>query len=156
MKSPNLLLGGLVLCSLLLPVRVLRAQSGGCGLLKPADLTTLLGGTVVAKPVGNACNWSTASGTKKLLSIAPKAAGPAAAMAFAGARKGAAKGGAVTVTDETGLGDKAFASLTSFGVVVMMLKQGRMLQLQYHAGAAGTAKDLDTLRPVAKKAIAAF
>jgi hypothetical protein len=41
-------------------------------------------------------------------------------------------------------------------VALMMLKQGRLLQLQYWTGAAGTAKDLDALRPVAKKAITAF
>jgi hypothetical protein len=77
-------------------------------------------------------------------------------MVFAAARKSAARNGAVTVTDEPGLGDKAFASLESFGVALMMLKQGRLLQLQYWTGAAGTAKDLDALRPVAKKAITAF
>jgi len=36
------------------------------------------------------------------------------------------------------------------------MKQGRMFQLQYMTGAAGTAKDVEALRPVAKKAAAAF
>ena len=60
------------------------------------------------------------------------------------------------VTDVAGLGDKAFASLEPYGVALMMLKKGRVLQLQYWTGAAGAAKDLDALRPIAKKAIAAF
>jgi hypothetical protein len=37
-----------------------------------------------------------------------------------------------------------------------MLKQGRLLQLQYWTGASGTAKDAGALLPVAKKAIAMY
>jgi hypothetical protein len=154
MKIPALLLGGLVLGPLLFFAQPLRAQSDRCGLLKPAELTTLLGGTVVAKSLGGACKWTAAGSAKKLIAAKMMVTGPAAAMALAGARNGAARDG--TVTDEGGLGDKAFSSLTSFGVALVTLKQGRLLQLQYWTGAAGTARDLATLRPVAKKAIAAF
>lgn len=154
MKIPALLLGGLVLGPLLFFAQPLRAQSDRCALLKPADLTALLGGTPIAKPNAGGCIWAVSGSTRKLLALKYSATGPAATMAFAGARKGAANGG--TVTDEAGLGDKAFASLASFGVALVMLKQGRLLQLQYWMGAAGTAKDLAALRPVAKKAIAAF
>jgi hypothetical protein len=155
-RRAALLLGGLVLGLLLFSAQPLRAESDGCALLKPADLTTLLGGTPIANPNAGGCIWTVSGSTKKLVAINKyKANGPAAEMAFAGARGNAGKGGDV-VTDEAGLGDKVFSNLASFGVALMVLKQGRLLQLQYWTGAAGTAKDLDALRPVAKKAIAAF
>jgi len=131
-------------------------NSDSCALLKPADLTALLGGMPITKPNAGACSWTASGSSRKLIAARLKATGPAAEMAFAGARNGATKGGAGKVTDEAGLGDKAFASQESFGVVLVMLKQGRLLQLQYWTGAAGSAKDLGALRPVAKKAIAAF
>lgn len=129
-------------------------NSDACALLKPADLTALLGGTPIATNNRGNCSWTASGSTKKLLVLKYKIAGPGAEMAFAGMRKNIAKGD--KVTDEAGFGDKAFASQASFGVVLMIIKQGRLLQLQYHTGAAGTAKDLGALRPVAKKAVAAF
>jgi hypothetical protein len=83
-----------------------------------------------------------------------KTPGVSSEMAFAGARQNAHRTG--KVTDEAGLGDKAFAVMGSGGVVLMIIKQGHLLQLQYMTGTAGTAKDLDALRSVAKKAIAAY
>ena len=131
------------------------AQAGdGCSLLKPADVTILLGGTAVAKPLGTGCKWT--AGSKKLLLMKTKASGPAAQMAFAGARNAAGKGGTVKVADESGMGDKAFSALPSFGVAVVVMKTGRIFQLQYWTGGTGTASDLAALRPVAKKAAAAF
>lgn len=131
-------------------------NSSSCALLKPADLTSLLGGTVTATNNAGACSWTASGSKRKLIAAKPKDTGPAAEMVFAGAQKGAAKGGKGTVINEAGLGDKAFASLESFGVALVMLKQGRLLQLQYWTGAAGTAKDIEALRPVAKKAITAL
>lgn len=132
----------------------LETKADSCALLKPDDLTTLLGGTPTAKPSGDSCSWTASDSTSNLITIKYASTGMAAEMAFASARKNAAKGG--TVTDEAGLGDKAFARLGSTGVVLIMIKQGRLLQMQYKTGAAGTAKDLDALRPVAKKAIEAY
>jgi hypothetical protein len=154
-RRAALLLGGLVLGLLVFSTQPLRAESDGCALLKPADLTTLLGGTPTANPNASGCNWTASGSARKLVAIKYKATGQAAEMAFTGFRGNVARNGAV-VTDEAGLGDKAFASLESFGVAMVMVKQGRLLQLQYWTGAAGTAKDLQALRPVAKKAIAAF
>jgi hypothetical protein len=154
-RRAALLLGGLVLGMLLFSTQPLGAESDGCALLKPSDLTTTLGGTPIASPNPGGCIWTASGSTKKLVALKYRATGPAAEMAFAGARGNAGKDGKV-VTDEAGLGDKAFTSLESFGVVLVMFKQGRMLQLQYWTGAAGTAKDLQALRPAAKKAIAAF
>ena len=129
-------------------------NSDACALLNPADLTTLLGGTPIAKSIRGNCSWTASGSKRKLLAIIYKNTGPNAEMAFAGMRKNVAKDG--KVTDEAGLGDKAFAATASFGVVLMTLKHGQLLQLQYWTGAAGTAKDIEALRPVAKKAIAAF
>ena len=154
-RTVALLFGGLALGLLLFSTQPLRAESDGCALLQPADLTTLLGGTSIAKPNAGGCIWTASGNTRKLVALKYRATGPAAEMAFAGARGNAGKDGTV-ITDESGLGDKAFASLPSFGVALVMLKKGRLLQLQYLTGAAGTAKDLEALRPVAKKAIAAF
>jgi hypothetical protein len=154
-RRAALLLGGLVLGLLLFSAQPLQAESDGCALLKPVDLTTLLGGTPIATSNQGGCIWTASDSARKLIAIKYRATGPAAEMAFAGARGNAGKDGKV-VNDEAGLGDKAFASLESFGVALVMFKQGRLLQLQYWPGAAGTAKDLQALRPVAKKAIAAF
>jgi hypothetical protein len=146
---------GISLLITLSPSAVIAApNSDACALLKPSDLTTLLGGTPIAKPNMGNCSWSTSGSKRKLMAIKYKAAGPGAEMAFAGMRNNVAKDG--KVTDEAGIGDKAFAATASFGVALMMLKHGRLLQLQYMTGAAGTAKDLGMLRPVAKKAVAAF
>jgi hypothetical protein len=41
-------------------------------------------------------------------------------------------------------------------VVLVMIKQGNLIQMQYRTEAPGTPKDIDLLRPVAKKVIAAF
>jgi len=156
MKIPTLLVGGLVLGTLLCSAQPLRAQSDSCGLLKSFDLSMLLGGPTTAKSSAGACSWTAAGSPKKLLAAKMSATGPNAEMAYAGARQAAGQEGEVTVTDVPGVGDKAFAVQTSFGVAMYMLKGGRLLQLQYWTGAAGTATDVAALVPVAKKAIAAF
>jgi hypothetical protein len=159
MKMPDVLIG-FVAMLMLSPLSVQagpvnEGKSDSCALLKPADLTTLLGGTPIANPKPGGCNWTASGSTKQLTAIVYQNTGMAAEMAFSGAKKNAAKGGG-TVTNEAGLGDRAFARLESFGVSLMTIKQGRLLQLQYGAGMAGTVKDLDALRPVAKKAIDAL
>ena len=57
MKIPALLPSGLVVASLLLSAPPLRAQADACGMLKPAVLTALLGGTPAPTPHPNACIW---------------------------------------------------------------------------------------------------
>ena len=155
MKFTSLLFRAFVPVALVLVSQPVRAQAGdGCSLIKAADVGTLLGGTAVAKPLGTGCSWT--SGGKKLLLIKMKVSGPAAQMAFSGARNAAAKGGTVKVADESGMGDKAFSALPSFGVALIVMKSGRLFQLQYWTGGTGTASDIAALRPVAKKAAAAF
>jgi hypothetical protein len=156
MKMPAMLLRGLVVGALLLGALPGRAESNSCRLINAAVLNALLGGGAVAKPNGGACSWTVAGSPRKLVAAAMKATGPGAEMAYAGGRKNSAQEGTNKVTDEAGIGDKAFAVQTSYGVALFMMKQGRMLQLQYWTGTHGTPKDVEALRPVAKKAIAEF
>lgn len=129
-------------------------KADSCALLNPDDLSSLLGGTATGKPKGDICNWTASGSTASLTTIKYPRTGMDAEMSFASARKNAASGG--PITDETGLGDKAFARLGATGVVLVIIKQGRLFQMQYKTGAAGTAKDLDALRPVAKKAVEVY
>ena len=136
------------------PTAPTEAKSASCALLKPADLTTLLGEAAEAKPTGDACSWTVSGSTNKLNILKYKNSGMAAEMAFAGARKNAAKNG--TVISQRGLGDNAFALMQPVGVVLLAIKNGQMVQLQYWSGKAGTDKDLEALVTVAKKAIEGF
>jgi hypothetical protein len=153
LRSP---LRGLVAGALLLAAAPHRAEPHVCTVLQPADLNALLGGVAAAKPNGGACQWTAAGSTRKVIAVRVKASGPGAEMAYAGARQNADQDGEAKVTDQAGIGDKAFAVQASFGVALFTLKGGRMLQLQYWTNAAGTAKDVEALRPVARKAAAAF
>ncbi len=135
---------------------IAASNQDACTLFTPADLTALLGGKVTAKGNAGSCTWTAAGSSKKLVAARMKATGPGAEMAYKGARMNAPDGGKVKVTDEAGLGDKAFSVMPSYGIAMFMLKQGRLLELQYWTGTKGTAKDLGLLRPVAKKAVAVF
>jgi hypothetical protein len=154
MQTSAALSASVVLALLLFSAQPLHAQADACGMLKPAELTALLGPSPTPTPHPNSCLWKGADGTHKLSLAKMKATGARAEMAFMGAHQNA--GGSGTVSDEAGLGAKAFATLTSIGVALTVLKQGRLMQMQYYTGGQGTPKDLDTLRPVAKKAVAAF
>lgn len=130
------------------------ANSGSCALLKPDDLKTLLGSSPVSQPKNGNCTWTVSGSPNKLIAAKYPETGMAAEMAYSAAQKSAAKGG--TVVNVQGVGDRAFARLNKSGVLLVTIKQGKLLQLLYSAGAEGTQKDLDTLQPIAIKAIAAF
>ena len=93
---------------------------------------------------------------RKLAVFTYKNAGVPGEMAYMGASKGAESDTGSNVTDENDIGDKAFSGTPSFGAMFVMLKGGRVLQLQFWTGALGTAKDRDALRVIARKAAAAF
>ena len=118
----------------------------------------LLGGTSTptAAPQGTTCAWKGADPKRKLAVLTYKSAGVPGELAYMGARKGAESDTGSNVTDENGIGDKAFSGTPSFGAIFVMLKGGRVLQLQFWTGARGTAGDRDALRVVAPKAAAAF
>jgi len=157
MKPPaslrRLLLGSLLLLAL---PHAVRAEAHACTLLQPADLVPLLGKPVAGKANAGACEWSVGGGPKKLIIARMKKTGADAEMAYAGARKNMAMDPSAKVTDEKGIGDKAFSVQTSFGVSLVALKGGRVLNLMFMAGAPGTEKDVAAMRSVARKAVAAF
>jgi hypothetical protein len=147
-------LRALLLGALLASALPARAEVDNCALLEPADLGALLGGTVTEAKNGSACAWSAAGSKKRLVASRMLATGPAAESAYAGARKHAGKDGRSRVVEETGMGDRAFSVLGETGVTLVAIKKGRLLQLQYWAGAPGTPRDAEALRPIARKALA--
>jgi len=152
------ILGALVLAVLMLLPEPLPAQTDACALLKADDVASLLGGTPThtARPAGQVCTWIGANAGRKLVVLTYKNTGVPGEAAFMGARKGAEAGENAKVSDETGIGDRAFSGQVSFGAVFVVLKQGRLLQLQYWTGSQGTSQDVAALRPVVQKAVAAF
>jgi hypothetical protein len=142
----------------MLSAQPLPAQTDACALLKAGDVAPLLGGTPThkASPQGQVCTWIGAEAGRKLIILTYKNRGVPGEAAFMGARKGAQAGENAKVNDESGIGDQAFSAQVSFGVVFVVLKQGRLLQVQYWTGGQGTSQDVAALRPVVQKAVAAF
>jgi len=130
------------------------ANQGPCALLKPEDLTKLLGSTPVSKHNSTTCTWTITGKPNGLSAAKYPGTGMAADMAFSKAHDNALKSGNVILVP--GIGDRAFARLNKIGVMMMIIDQGKLLQLIYATGAQGTNKDLEVLKPVAKKAMAAF
>ena len=156
MKRTIPLFPALALGALLCAVPQARAETPNCALLKPADLAKLLGGAATEKQKGGSCTWTAPGGKRMLVVARMQATGAPAEQAYAGARKNADKEGAGMVVEEPGLADKAFSVRTSLGVTLVAVKQGRLIQLQLATGAPGTPGDVEALRPVAGKALAAF
>jgi hypothetical protein len=156
MKLTLPLLPALALGALLCAVPPARAETSNCALLRPADVTGLLGGAATERQDGGSCTWTAQGGKRKLVVARMQATGAPAEQAYAGARKNADREGTTKVVEETGLADKAFSVRTSLGVTLVAVKQGRLIQLQLVTGAPGTPGDVEALRPVAGKALAAF
>ncbi len=152
-----LILGALTVAVLVTQATPLQAKTDACALLKAADMAALLGGTPTntTTPEKMTCTWTGSNAKRKLLILTYKEMVPGNVM-FMGARQGAQGQEGAKVSDESGIGDKAFSVQESFGVVFMVLKQGHVLQLQYWTGGHGTSQDVAALRPVVKKAVAAF
>ncbi len=154
----TLLLAALMLPALALTPRALLAQGNACALVKAADAAALLGASPTQKPTpgGMGCTWSSAKGPRRIAVLIYKNQGVPPEMAYMGARRGAEAGDDAKISDETGLGDKAFSGQVSFGVTFVVLKHGRVIQLQYWTGGHGGPKDVAAFRPVVQKAVAAF
>lgn len=148
----RLLLGSLLL--LAVPYAA-HAEAHTCALLQPADLTPLLAKPGAGKANGPGCTWSGAGGKKLIVSWTRPAVADLP-RALAEARKESAEDPGDKVTDETGIGEKAFSVRSSFGVALIALKGGRLINFMFMAGAPGTEKDLAAMRQVARKAVAAF
>jgi hypothetical protein len=153
-----MIFGALAMAAMLALPGLLPAQTDACALVKAGDAAALLGGTPVSKstPGGGACTWTGAVAGHKLLILTYKNTGVPGEAAYMGAHQGAQAADNAKVSDEVGLGDKAFSSTTSFGAVFVVLKRGRLLQIQYWTGGPGTSQDVAALRPVVQKAVAAF
>lgn len=157
-RPPALIFGALALAVLVLQPGLLPAQTDACALLKAEDVGPLLGGTPThtASPGGQVCTWIGATAGHKLNVLTYKSMGVPGDAAFMGARNGAQADEDAKVNDETGIGDRAFSGQVSFGAIFVVLKQGRLLQIQYWTGSQGTSQDVAALRPLVKKAVAAF
>lgn len=132
-------------------------QATACSLVKAADVAMLLGGPATCSPApkGTSSVWQGADPHRKLAILTYSSQTPGE-MAYRGAHQGAMNDPKAMLVDESGLGDKAFSITPAFGAAFVMLKGGRVLQLQFWTGAQGTPKDREALRTVARKAIAAF
>ena len=149
------LFAGLVVAGLGAGGQPLWAQATPCTFVKAADVALLLGETPIATPPGNSCAWKVAGSKRRLLVLTYSNRMPGE-MLYNGAHQSAEKEPESKFMDEAGIGDKAFSMTVPFGAMFMMMKGGRVLQLQFHTYAQGTEKDRDALRLVARKAIAAF
>ena len=148
----------LMLCTIAAHAETATSQPapthGACALLKPEDLTVLLGAVPSYSSKKGACTWTVSGKKTKLITAKFPEEGMAAEMAYYDAEKNASKGGQVISLH--GLGDKGFARLNRIGVVLVTIKKGQLLQIVYATGSVGTQKDVDALKPVAMKAIASF
>ncbi len=155
--SPVLAVGAVKAPTAASGTQSLAPQVDACSFVQAADVAVLLGEPATCNPApkGTSSVWQGADPQRKLaiLTYSNRAPGE---MIFMGARSGAVKDTKAKLADEPGLGDKAFSITSSFGAAFVMLKGGRVLQLQFLTGAQGTAKDRDALRTVARRAIKAF
>ena len=138
--------------------RPAAAQGSACSLLKAADVAGLVGGTPVNKatPEGMVCTWTGAKAGKKVAILTYKNRGVPPDAAFQGARHSIQSHAEANVQDEAGIGERAFSGQVPFGAVFVVLKKGKVFQVQYWTGAKGTSQDVTALRPIARKAAAAF
>jgi hypothetical protein len=148
----------LALATLLSGPRPAPAATDACSLLKAGDMAALVGATPAQKPGpnGTTCTWSGARAGHKLIVLTYAMKGVPPEAAYMGARRQAAAGGDAKIADEAGIGERAFSGEVSFGAVFVTLKRGRVLQLQYWTGGKGTTADVAALRPLMRKAAAAF
>ena len=135
-----------------------------CKLLTPADVAPLLGSEKPPHSFGTqgplfGCTWGGAgSGGKNnyalMITTSQMPPGKAASNFDLVEKNALAHPDRAQV--EPDLGDKAFSEIASYGVRILALKSGRVLQLQFTTGKTGTADQLAALRAIAKKAVAAF
>jgi hypothetical protein len=152
------ILWALTLGVLLMHPKPLPAQTNACALLKAGEVDPLLGGKAApaASPEKMVCTWTGANAKHKLIVIAYKKMGVPGEAAFMGARSNAQEDKDIKTIDETGIGERAFSGQASFGAFFIVLKHGQLLQLQYWTGGQGTGQDITALRPIVKRAVAAF
>jgi hypothetical protein len=132
----------------------LRAQSAAaCAAISESDLAPFVGSAPMESSPGG-CSWNADKNHfLQILDNSPKTRDVAAV--FNMTRAATSKN--QTVTDESGLGDKAFLSIATSGLATFqILKKDRFLQVQMWVGAQPSVANLTLLRVIAAKAIAAF
>ncbi len=133
--------------------RPLHAQTTPCSLVTPAEVQALLGAGIPAGTGNRAsCRWGQVTKGHALIVLTYANLPP---QAMAGMRSGMAQDGEAAM-DEPTVGTGAASVLTSFGVVVIAPKAGRLVQLQYHVGHAGSTADRDAVRALAKSVVGRF
>jgi hypothetical protein len=133
-----------------------------CALLQPADLTVLLKTPTPApgQEFGNQCRWSSTSNVNGKVStitfairLAPPSSGETSEQAFTRQRTGHMRDARVIHTrDESGMGDQAYSWYQDpIQAYFFVLTKGQLLT--FWVTGSG---DVDALRPVVKKALAAY
>jgi hypothetical protein len=129
-----------------------------CRLLDADDAAVILGAgaTSFLSPGGQTCTWTSADKHRKLSVRTPESTRTKPEVTFEQYKTGPHHD--FTIADEPEMGDHAVSAITPYGVEFMVLKQDRILFIQDGAayGVKGTAEMLNTARPIAKKAFAAF
>ncbi|HTN95315.1 MAG TPA: hypothetical protein VMJ33_12095 [Gallionella sp.] len=136
------------------PAQSSQPTHGACALVKAEDLKALMGEVPSYSSKKGSCTWTVAGKPTKLITTKFPDDGMAAEMAYYDIEKNASSGGPVISTK--GLGDKGFARLNKIGVVLVTIKNGKLLQMVYATGAPGTEKDIEALKPVAMKVLEGF
>jgi hypothetical protein len=131
-----------------------QVRHGACALLNPEDLTKLMGSTPVGTSKKGACTWTVTGKATKIITTKFPDEGMAAEMAYSSAQKNASRGG--PIIELKGIGDRGFARLNRIGVVIITVKNGKLLQVIYATGSMGTDKEVDALKPVVMKIISTF
>jgi hypothetical protein len=126
-----------------------------CDLIQTADVVSLFGRPTDARinPVNGDCTWGSTVGIARrglTLSVSPRDTATAND-GYARGRELAANN--QTITDERGLGDRAYSAVVPYGATITVLTRGRIVQFRYSDGVAGSQADLDRLRLVAASAI---
>ncbi len=142
-------------CLLVVTPRTASAQHA-CAALSAADVATVIGSGAASKefPGGALCNWTAASGPKKLqVGIGPYAPGSDKDFDESYASPGKQPMG--DVERESGLGDKALCMTLRYGITFQVVKGAKMLMLGFsNRGTAPSKADHDALRALAEKIVA--
>ena len=144
------------------PAQSTRSAPGAaydaCKLLTVVDVTPVLGDGATSQLTqgGQTCTFRSADGKRKMFVRTPESTRSTPEATFTQYKTGPHH--EYTIADESGIGDQAVSAITPFGVEIMALKQSRILYFQDYAayGTKGSAAMLNQLRPIAKKAAAAF
>lgn len=130
------------------------AQVSTCRLVDSADMITLFGRSADPRvhPVSGDCLWGTVGIDRRGLTMSISVRDTAITnVGYTRGHELAANNG--PITDEPGLGDRAYSAVVSFGAEITILTQGQIVQLRYANGVPGSPADVNRLRPVAANVV---